>query len=87
MAAVNTPALRVKDLYVQRGTAQVVRGVSFNVPRGGSLGIVGESGCGKSTILRAIAGIDRQWTGEVEVADRQIDEVFATYVVKAPAQD
>lgn len=72
MAAVNTPALRVKDLYVQRGTAQVVRGVSFNVPRGGSLGIVGESGCGKSTILRAIAGIDRQWTGEVEVADRQI---------------
>ena len=58
MAAVNPPALRIDQLIVQRGSAQVVNGVSFSVPHGGSLGIVGESGCGKSTILRAVAGID-----------------------------
>jgi peptide/nickel transport system ATP-binding protein len=67
MAGVNTPALRVQRLVVHRGDAQVVDGVSFEVPRGGSLGIVGESGCGKSSILRALAGIDEQWTGTIEI--------------------
>ena len=42
MATVNPPALRIDNLAVQRGTAQVVNGVSFSVPHGGSLGIVGE---------------------------------------------
>lgn len=65
-------ALRIENLVVQRGSAQVVRGVSFEVPQGGSLGIVGESGCGKSTILRAVAGIDTQWSGSIEVGGRPI---------------
>lgn len=65
-------ALRIENLVVHRGSAQVVRGVSFEVPQGGSLGIVGESGCGKSTILRAVAGIDTQWSGSIEVAGRSI---------------
>ncbi|MGB3067174.1 MAG: ABC transporter ATP-binding protein [Ottowia sp.] len=68
----NEIALRIENLVVQRGSAQVVNGVSFEVPRGGSLGIVGESGCGKSTILRAVAGIDTQWSGRIEVAGRPI---------------
>jgi peptide/nickel transport system ATP-binding protein len=36
------------------GQVQAVDGVSFAVPRGGSLGLVGESGCGKSTTGRVI---------------------------------
>lgn len=72
MAVVTEIALRIKDLIVQRGRAQVVNGVSFEVPRGGSLGIVGESGCGKSTILRAVAGIDTHWSGLIEVAGQRM---------------
>ena len=72
MAAVNTPALRIDRLDVRRGSAQVVNGVSISVAPGGSLGIVGESGCGKSSILRAVAGIDEQWSGVIEVAGRAI---------------
>ena len=72
MAKLESPALRIEHLEVRRGSAQVVNDVSFSVPRGGSLGIVGESGCGKSTILRAVAGIDAQWSGTIEVAGRSI---------------
>src|SRR3954468_13886425 len=36
------------------GHVQAVDGVSFEVPRGGSLGLVGEAGCGKSTTGRVI---------------------------------
>ena len=36
------------------GHVQAVDGISFQVPKGGSLGLVGESGCGKSTTGRLI---------------------------------
>jgi peptide/nickel transport system permease protein len=55
------PALEVRDLrYEYRLAARSVRavdGVSFTLPRGGSLGIVGESGCGKSSLGAALLQI------------------------------
>ncbi|MGY9012531.1 MAG: ABC transporter ATP-binding protein, partial [Rhodobacterales bacterium] len=55
------PILEVKDLKVgyvdvQRQTHVAVDGVGFSLEKGEALGIVGESGCGKSTIARALMG-------------------------------
>jgi oligopeptide/dipeptide ABC transporter ATP-binding protein len=53
--------LSVRDLRVEiptpRGVVKAVDGVSLDVPRGGALGLVGESGCGKTMTLRAILGL------------------------------
>lgn len=69
----------VEDLSVSfgNGTAakQVVKGVSFSVARGETLGIVGESGCGKSTVLRSLAGLDRHWTGRISLAGVDVDKI------------
>lgn len=46
--------LKVENLFVSYLKIPVVRGVSFKLGSGESLGIVGESGCGKSTMLRAL---------------------------------
>ena len=62
--------LRVEDLVVEfplgrKGTVSAVAGISFDVLRGETLGIVGESGCGKSTTGRAIMQIERPKSGAV----------------------
>jgi energy-coupling factor transporter ATP-binding protein EcfA2 len=49
---------------------EAVRGVSFDVPHGTVLGIVGANGAGKSTLVRTIAGILPPSSGRVEVHGR-----------------
>lgn len=60
----NNALLEVKDLkvsfYLTEATVQAVDGVSFTIEAGKTLGIVGESGCGKSVTARAILGMVRK---------------------------
>ena len=56
-----------------RGTpVQALQDVSFDIPKGGSLGLVGESGSGKSTCARAITGLTAISEGSVWFDDHQI---------------
>ena len=74
------PALEVRDLCVDyrvRGVwREVLRGISFTVERGGSYGLVGESGCGKSTAaLAAIRYLPRNGrvsAGSITVAGEDV---------------
>ncbi|MEU1520994.1 ATP-binding cassette domain-containing protein [Nocardia rhamnosiphila] len=54
------------------GTTRVVAGVSFDVSRGETLGIVGESGCGKSTTARAILQLTPPSAGSVRLAGQEL---------------
>jgi peptide/nickel transport system ATP-binding protein len=55
------PILEVDDLRIhyrtREGVARAVDGASFTVPEGKIVGLVGESGCGKTTAVRAIMGV------------------------------
>jgi peptide/nickel transport system ATP-binding protein len=56
-----------------RTVLKAVDGVSFAIARGETLGLVGESGCGKSTVARLIVGLYRPTRGEIRYAGRRID--------------
>jgi peptide/nickel transport system ATP-binding protein len=69
--------LRVADLVREfpdgRGrTVRAVSGVSLDVARGETLGIVGESGCGKSTTARSIMQLPPPTSGSVRLGDREL---------------
>ena len=54
------------------GWVKAVDGVSFDLRRGETLGVVGESGCGKSTTARAVLGLVRPRSGTVAFAGRDM---------------
>lgn len=56
------------DLRLGRDRRQVLRDVSFDVAAGEAFGLVGESGAGKTTVLRILAGLLGGWTGQVSIA-------------------
>jgi lipopolysaccharide transport system ATP-binding protein len=49
---------------------QALRDVSFSVPRGRAIGLIGSNGSGKSTLLRLIGGVGRPDTGRIDVNGR-----------------
>mgnify|MGYP000907968628 CR=1 FL=1 len=64
--------LKIKDLKVSYGGINAVKGVSFEVPKGSVVSLIGANGAGKSTILRTIAGLVKPIAGTVSFNDENI---------------
>ncbi len=81
------PLLEVRDLSVhfpfrrgglfkaEHGFIRAVDGVSFTIQPGETLGLVGESGCGKTTTARAIINLTKPTSGEIWLGGERIDQL------------
>ena len=63
-------SVKTTGLVKRLGKRLAVNNISFEVPGGGTLGILGPSGCGKTTILRLIAGLESPDAGNIWLGDR-----------------
>ena len=86
MQSKHTPILTVRQLsksypepeknsLFRRGMNHAVQSVSFDLYSGETLGIVGESGCGKSTVARLVMGLEKPDAGSVVFHDTRIDQL------------
>jgi iron(III) transport system ATP-binding protein len=65
--------LRVEGVRQTYGGGDVLAGVSLTLPSGGVLALLGQSGCGKTTLLRAIAGFEPPSAGTIMLGERVLD--------------
>lgn len=65
-------AIEIRDLTGGYGAEPILRGVSLEVPEGRFLGLVGPSGAGKTSLLKAMLGTLPTVTGEVTVGGRRV---------------
>lgn len=63
--AAERPLIEVRDLSVIFGRQQVLRNINLAVPRGQTLAVIGESGCGKTVLMKALIGLVHPTRGQV----------------------
>ena len=74
--------LKINDLNVSYGAIHAVRGISFKVEEGSIVTLIGANGAGKSTTLKAIAGLLAPESGTIEYCGENIAGMDATDIVK-----
>jgi len=72
-----TPALEVEDLVAGYGATVVLDGLSFALPAGGTLAVLGRNGVGKTTLLATLMGFTNRHRGVIRFGDRPIETVAA----------
>lgn len=70
--------LQLDNIHLGYGNGPVVRGLSFGLGEGEIGCLLGESGCGKTTALRAIAGFEPVEAGSIRIRDRLVSEPGVT---------
>ena len=80
--AVAEPLLRVSNLETYYGPIMAIRGVSFAVPRGAIVTILGANGAGKTTVLKTVAGVMDPQKGTVSFEGREIQGLDPDRIVR-----
>jgi len=69
------PLIELHQVSVQFGRQPVLRDLTISVPRGQTLAVIGESGCGKTVLLKTIIGLVRPTKGHVEFDGQRLDKL------------
>ncbi len=81
--------LKVKNLSVNFGGITAIDGISFEVPKGKIISLIGANGAGKSTTLRTVVGLEKAKSGSVmydgkEILGKSVVEIVKSGVVLVP---
>ena len=72
MTVANTPLVEIDGLHAGYGDSRVLHGVSFALPAGSALGLLGRNGMGKTTLIRTLMGYLRPTAGRVRWQGRDV---------------
>lgn len=78
----NKILLKTKDISVRYNKVDAIKGVSLEVARGSIVALIGSNGAGKSTVLKAISGLNPIVSGEIWFLNHRIDSLLPQNIVK-----
>ena len=78
----NEPILSIRDLKVNYGGIEAVKGISFDVQEGSIVTLIGANGAGKSSTLRAIAGLVKPASGSIVFRGDNIAGMDTSVIVR-----
>lgn len=67
--------LQVKDLMLEIAGSRVLNGITFEIPKGGMVGIIGPNGSGKTTLFNCISGFHQSGAGQIFYAGQAIEQL------------
>jgi branched-chain amino acid transport system ATP-binding protein len=73
--------LEVEDLHVHLGESHILQGVSFKVPAGGVMALLGRNGAGKTTTIKAILGLVGR-SGSIRLSERELARMPTHQIVR-----
>jgi branched-chain amino acid transport system ATP-binding protein len=79
---ISEPILKVSNIETYYGPIAAIRGVSFDVPKGSIVTILGANGAGKSTVLKTVCGLMDPQKGSITFEGRQIQGMDADKVMR-----
>ena len=74
--------LRIDELRVSYGGIEAVKGISFEVPEGQIVTLIGANGAGKSTTLRAVAGLQKPASGRIHFQAEDLTGLAPNVIVQ-----
>lgn len=74
-AADSTPLVEVEQVSVCFGSQPILRDISLTIPRGQTVALIGESGCGKTVLMKTIIGLVRPTSGRVHFDGRDLSRM------------
>jgi branched-chain amino acid transport system ATP-binding protein len=78
----NKILLKTKDIRVRYNKVEAIKGVSLEVAKGSIVTLIGSNGAGKSTVLKAISGLNPIVSGEIWFLNHRIDSFLPQDIVK-----
>src|SRR6266404_3694239 len=82
MTTMAEPILKVTNVETYYGPIMAIRGVSFDVPTGGIVTILGANGAGKTTVLKTVCGVMDPQKGSVAFEGREIQRMDPDKVMR-----
>ena len=77
----NDNILEIKDLVVSYGGIEAVKGISFDVPKGKIVTLIGANGAGKSTVLKTVSGIVKPKNASISFEGTEISGKTPDFIV------
>ncbi len=75
--------LQLSDVHVYYGGIHAIKGISFSVPKGKIVSLIGANGAGKSTILRSIVGLVQPKSGTITFRGESLSGLATNLIVKS----